>query len=160
MKTIQMFMAGVCTACALMPLAVTARTCSQSIAYVGNRMWGKFITFNEQRCTPVFKPHSVTLDSIDRVPCGSGGHVFINNILAHDPHFPKELFPSRFEDNWIIPGKCWKGNEATGECEITPPAGSKRPDFKLVDAKRLGKPIFVDQEFPEPIISKPRLCKD
>jgi len=76
MKTIQMFMAGVCTACALMPLAVAARTCSQSIAYVGNRMWGKFITFNEQRCTPVFKPHSVTLDSIDRVPCGSGGHVF------------------------------------------------------------------------------------
>ena len=71
-----MFMAGVCTACALMPLAVTARTCSQSIAYVGNRMWGKFVTFNEQRCTPVFKPHSVTLDSIDRVPCGSGGHVF------------------------------------------------------------------------------------
>ena len=55
---------------------VAARTCSQSIAYVGNRMWGKFITFNEQRCTPVFKPHSVTLDLIDRVPCGSGGHVF------------------------------------------------------------------------------------
>ena len=132
--------------------SVAARTCSQSIAYVGNRMWGKFITFNEQRCTPIFKPHSVTLDSIDRVPCGSGGHVFINNILAHDPHFPKELFPSRFEDNWIIPAKCWKGNETTGECEITPPAGSKRPDFKPVDAKRLGKPVFVNQDFPEPTV--------
>ena len=137
--------------------SVAARTCSQSIAYVGNRMWGRFVTFNEQRCTPVFKPHSVTLDSINRVPCGSGGHVFINNILAHDPHFPKELFPSRFEDNWMIPAECWKGNEMTGECEITPPAVSKRPDFKPVDAKRFGKPIFVDQEFPEPMLCKPRL---
>ena len=135
--------------------SVAARTCSQSIAYVGNRMWGKFVTFNEQRCTPVFKPHSVTLDSIDRVPCGSGGHVFINNILARDPRFPKELFPSRFEDNWMIPPECWKGNETTGECEIVPPAGSKRPDFKPVDAKRLGKPVFVDQEFPAPAIGIP-----
>ena len=30
-----------------------------------------------------------------------------------------------------------------------------KPDFKPVDAKRLGKPVFVDQEFPAPAIGIP-----
>ena len=48
----------------------------------------------------------------------------------------------------MIPAKNWKVDEATGACEITPPAGSKKPELKPVDAKRLGKPPFVNQEYP------------
>ena len=125
---------------------------SQGIAFVGNRMLGRHAMNNEQRCTPVFKPHTVTLESIDSVPCGSGGHVYVNNILAQDPRFAKEAFPSRFEDNWFIPANCWKGDPATGKFTITPPPDSKKPDFKPVDAKRLGKPVFVNQEFPAPTL--------
>ena len=60
-------------------------------------------------------------------------------------------------DNWFIPANCWKGDPATGKFTITPPPDSKKPDFKPVDAKRLGKPVFVDQEFPAPTISKAKL---
>ncbi len=126
---------------------------SQSIAFVGNRIRGHFAFRNDKRRTPIFKPHSVTLDSLDTVACGNGGHLFINNILAVDPRNPKDEFPSRYEDNWMIPAENWKVDGATGACTITPPADSKRPDFKPVDVKRLGKPVFVDQEFPAP--SKP-----
>jgi hypothetical protein len=48
-------------------------------------------------------------------------------------------------------------DDATGACTITPPDGSKAPDFKPVDAKRLGKPPFVDQAFPDPTFCKPQL---
>lgn len=121
---------------------------SQGAAFVGNRMRGKYHYHNDKRRTPVFKPHSVTLDSLDEVECGQGAFVFINNILGNDPRFEKEAHKSRYEDNWMIPAKNWKVDEATGACEITPPAGSKKPEFKPVDAKRLGKPPFVNQEYP------------
>lgn len=121
---------------------------SQGAAFVGNRMRGKYHYHNDKRRTPIFKPHSVTLDSLDEVECGQGAFIFINNILGNDPRFEKEAHKSRYEDNWMIPAKNWKVDEATGACEITPPAGSKKPEFKPVDAKRLGKPPFVNQEYP------------
>ena len=121
---------------------------SQGAAFVGNRMRGTYQYHNDKRRTPIFKPHSVTLDSLDEVECGQGAFIFINNILGNDPRFEKEAHKSRYEDNWMIPAKNWKVDEATGACEITPPAGSKKPEFKPVDAKRLGKPPFVNQEYP------------
>ena len=135
-------------------------TCAQNVAFVGNRILGKYHIQNDTRCTPVFKPHSVTLESIDEVPNPNGAFVFMNNILAVDPRNAKDLLPSRYEDNWMVPAGCWKVDDATGAVTITPPAGSKPPAFRPVDSKRLGKPILVDQEFPAPTISKPRLCKD
>ena len=99
-----------------------------------------------------FKPHSVTLDSLDKVACGQGAFVFINNILGNDPRFEKEAHASRYEDNWIVPAENWKVDEATGAVAITPPTGSRRPDFGSVDSKRLGRPPFVDQAFPEPTV--------
>ena len=39
---------------------------------------------------------------------------------------------------------------------ITPPEGSKKPDFKPVDAKRLGKAVLHDQAFSEPSVQSPR----
>ncbi|MBP5320613.1 MAG: right-handed parallel beta-helix repeat-containing protein [Kiritimatiellae bacterium] len=127
--------------------------CSQGVAFVGNRIRGTYQYHNDARRTPVFKPHTVELDSLDRVACGNGAHLFINNILGNNPAFEKEAHPSRFEDNWMVPSACWKVDEATGACEIAPPEGAKRPDFKPVDADRLGKPPFVDQTFPAPSVS-------
>jgi len=129
---------------------VSAMIWSQSVAFVGNRMRGEFRFRNEKRRTPIFKPHSVTLDSIDKVECSNGGHVFVNNILAVDPRWAEEIHPSRYEDNWVIPSANWSFDETAGTCNITPSAGSKRPDFRPVDVKRLGKAVFVDQEFPAP----------
>jgi hypothetical protein len=122
--------------------------CSQSAAFVGNRIRGGFRYHNDSRRTPVFKPHSVELVSVDEVACGQGAFIFINNILGNDPKFAKEAHPSRYEDNWMVPANFWKVNEATGECTMTPPAGSKKPDFRPVDSKRLGKSLFTKQEFP------------
>ena len=123
---------------------------SQGAAFVGNRMRGKYHYHNDKRRTPIFKPHSVTIDSLDEVECGQGAFVFINNVLGNDPRFAKEAHKSRYEDNWMVPEACWKVDEATGECTIAPPADSKKPEFRPVDAKRLGKPPFVDQEYPSP----------
>ena len=135
--------------------------CSHNVALVGNRIRGKYRYHNDKRRTPIFKPHSVTLDSLAKVECGNGNFVFINNILANDPSWEKEAHPSRYEDNWMVPGECWKVDDATGACEITPPADSKKPDFKPVDTKRLGRPLFVDQAYPEPsvILDKARLAE-
>lgn len=128
---------------------------SQGAAFVGNRIRGSFACSNEKRRTPVFKPHSVTLESLDEIACGSGAFVFINNILAHDPIWNKAAYPNRAEDNWLISADCWKVDETTGSCAITPPTDSSKPDFKPVDVKRLGKPPFVDQEFPVPSVLCP-----
>lgn len=122
--------------------------CSQSAAFVGNRIRGSYHYHNDKRCTPIFKPHSVTLDSLDKVECGQGAFIFINNILGNNPRFEKEAHKSRYEDNWMVPAGCWTVDNATGECTITPPADSKKPEFKPVDAKRLGKTLFTNQEFP------------
>ena len=127
-------------------------TCAQNVAFVGNRILGKYHIQNDTRCTPVFKPHSVTLESIDEVPNPNGAFVFMNNILAVDPRNAKDLLPSRYEDNWMVPAGCWKVDDATGAVTITPPAGSKPPAFRPVDSKRLGKPVFVNQDFPEPAV--------
>ena len=129
------------------------RACSQNAAFVGNRMRGKYRYYNDRRRTPVFKPHSVALDSLD-LECGQGAFVFINNILGEDPHFAGEAHPSRYEDNWSVPATCWTVDEVTGECSIEPPEGATPPDFKPVDAKRLGKPIFVEQEYPAVSVSR------
>ena len=130
--------------------------CSQSAAFIGNRIRGGYRYHNDARRTPIFKPHSVTLDSLDKVQCGQGAFIFINNILGNDPKFEKEAHKSRYEDNWMVPADCWKVDEATGECVITPPAGSKKPDFKPVDAKRLGKAVLHDQAFQEPTVQQPK----
>ena len=122
--------------------------CSQSAAFVGNRIRGSYHYHNDKRCTPIFKPHSVTLDSLDKVECGQGAFIFINNILGNNPRFEKEAHKSRYEDNWMVPAGCWTVDNATGKCTITPPADSKKPEFKPVDAKRLGKTLFTNQEFP------------
>ena len=132
-------------------------TCSQNVAFVGNRILGKYQVQNDHRCTPVFKPHSVTLESIDEVPCPNGAFVFINNILAVDPRNSKDLLPSRYEDNWMVPAANWRVDDATGACKVTPPADCPKPDFKPVDARRLGKPVFVKQDFPEPSRQYPAL---
>ncbi len=131
--------------------------CSQGAAFVGNRILGFYRYHNDRRRTPIFKPHSVALDSLDTVVCGQGAFIFINNVLGHDPRFEKEAHKSRYENNWMIPAENWKVDEATGACTITPPAGSTKPTFKPVDAKRLGKPLFVDQTFPAPTFCEPQL---
>ena len=130
-------------------------TYSQNVAFVGNRIFGTYQVENDPRCTPVFKPHSVTLESIDEVPNPNGAFVFMNNILAVDPRNAKDLLPSRYEDNWMVPAANWKIDDATGAVTITPPTGSKPPAFRPVDAKRLGKPWFVEQEFPAPSVQDP-----
>ena len=130
--------------------------CSHNVAFVGNRIRGKYHYHNDKRRTPIFKPHTVTLDSLDKVECGNGNFVFVNNILANDPRWEKEAHPSRYEDNWMIPAENWKVDDAGGTCSITPPAGSTRPEFRPVDAKRLGKLVFVDQSYPEPLVQNPR----
>ena len=127
-------------------------TYSQNVAFVGNRIFGTYQVENDPRCTPVFKPHSVTLESIDEVPSPNGAFVFMNNILAVDPRNAKDLLPSRYEDNWMVPAANWKIDDTTGAVTITPPAGSKPPAFRPVDSKRLGKPVFVNQDFPEPAV--------
>ena len=129
--------------------------CSQSAAFVGNRIRGGYHYHNDGRRTPIFQPNSVTLDSLDTVACGQGAFIFINNLLAKDPHFETEAHKSRYEDNWTISPEHWKVDEATGECTITPPADSKMPNFKPVDAKRLGKAVLHDQAFPKPSCSQP-----
>ena len=133
------------------------RSCSQGVAFVANRMRGGCNYWNDDRRTPVMKPHSTEPDSLDKYASGQGGYVFVNNIFGSDLQFKDEVHPSRYEDNWPIPAKYWSVDDATGECRITPPEGSKAPDFKPVDAKRLGKPPFVDQAFPEPTFCKPQL---
>jgi len=131
---------------------------TQGAAFVGNRIRGGYRKGgDEARRTPVFKPHSVVPDSLDKYSCEHGAFVYVNNILGGNPRFKNEVHPSRYEDNWSIPAKYWSVDDATGECRITPPEGSKAPDFKPVDAKRLGKPPFVDQAFPEPTFCKPQL---
>ena len=131
---------------------------TQGAAFVGNRIRGGYRKGgDEARRTPVFKPHSVVPDSLDKYSCEHGAFVYVNNILGGNPRFKKEVHPSRYEDNWPIPAKYWSVDDATGECRITPPEGSKKPDFKPVDAKRLGKPPFVDQAFPAPTFCKPQL---
>ena len=131
---------------------------TQGAAFVGNRIRGGYRKGgDEARRTPVFKPHSVVPDSLDKYSCEHGAFVFVNNILGGNPRFKDEVHPSRYEDNWPIPAKYWSVDEATGACRIAPPEGSKAPDFKPVDAKRLGKPPFVDQAFPEPTFCKPQL---
>ena len=122
--------------------------CSQSVAFIGNRIRGSYHYWNDKRRTPIFKPHSVKLDSLDKVECGCGAHIFINNILGNNPRWEKEAHPSRYEDNWMVPANCWTVDDATGKYTITPPADSKKPDFKPVDEKRLGKSLFSNQEFP------------
>ena len=132
---------------------------SQSAAFVGNRMRGTYHYHNDGRRTPIFKPHSVALDSLDKVACGQGAFIFINNILGNNPRFEREKYKSRYEDNWMIPAANWKVDETTGACAITPPPGSKKPDFRPVDAKRLGKAVLHDQAFPEPVTGAvPSIC--
>lgn len=131
--------------------------CSQGAAFVGNRIRGAFRFWNDKRKTPVFRPHSVELDSLNSVACGNGAHVFMNNILTYNPRWEKETHPSRYEDNWMIPVASWKVDEQTGLCVILPSSGETPPEFKPVDAKRLGKPPFIDQEFPQPSVQRPKL---
>lgn len=123
---------------------------------MANRMRGGCNYWNDNRRTPVMKPHSTEPDSLDKYASGQGGYVFVNNIFGSDLQFKDEKHPSRFEDNWTIPAKFWKIDDATGECTISPPAGSVAPHFGPVDAKRLGKPVFVDQEYPVPSLTQPK----
>ena len=64
------------------------------------------------------------------------------------------------KDNWSVPAKYWRVDETTGDCTISPPASCRAPDFKPVDATRLGTAIFVNQEYPEPKLTIPRSGKD
>ena len=45
----------------------------------------------EARRTPVFKPHSVVPDSLDKYSCEHGAFVFVNNILGGNPRFKDEV---------------------------------------------------------------------
>ena len=123
--------------------------CSQSTAFVGNRILGYYRYRNDKRRTPIFKPHSVALDSLDKVVCGQGAFIFINNILGNDPHFKDEAHASRYENNWMIPAACWEVDETTGACTIMPHADSRKPDFKPVAARNLGQALFAEQSYPE-----------
>ena len=132
-------------------------TYAKNVAFVGNRIRGGYRYSNDRRRTPVFKPHTAILESLDSLECSQGAFLYINNILAGDPRYAKEKHPSRYEDNWMVPGEYWKIDGATGECTITPPEGLKRPDFKPVNSDRLGNAIFVDQEYPEVSLQFPVL---
>jgi len=129
---------------------------SQTEAFVGNRIRGTYYLRDDPRRTPIFKPHTVELHSLDKDACTAGGYVFINNVLGVDPSFKRCSHPSRLEDNWMVPGNLWKVDDATGKVMITPPAGSKAPEYKPVTGERLGKSWVIKQEYPEPRISRPR----
>jgi len=137
----------------LSPRAFSA--CSQSIAFVGNRILGSWVFNDDGRRTPIFKPHTVTIHTLDTDECKCGAHVFINNILGVMPTFKRCTHPSRMEDNWMVPRENWKVDEATGKVTITPPAGSNPPAYKAVTGERLGKSLVIQQEFPEPSITRP-----
>ncbi len=130
---------------------------SQSIAFVGNRLRGGYVNRDDERRTPIFKPHTVTLHSLDTDACTDGAHVFINNIMAERPSLKKSSIPSRFEDNWEIPAANWQVDEKTGACTITPPEGAQAPNFKPVDAVRLGTSWVIKQAFPKPTVSVPKI---
>ena len=53
---------------------------------MGNRIRGGYRKGgDEARRTPVFKPHSVVPDSLDKYSCEHGAFVFVNNILGGNP---------------------------------------------------------------------------
>ena len=138
----------------LSPGAVIA--CSQSIAFIGNRIRGTMRFWDDSRRTPIFEPHTVKLHSLDTDVCTSGAHMFINNIMANQPDLKRSSIPCRVEDCWMVPGEAWKIDEATGMLTLTPPAGSKRPEFKSVPGERLGGSHVIKQPFPTPTITIPR----
>jgi len=122
--------------------------CSQSIAFVGNRIRGNVRFADDKRCTPIFEPHTVKLHSLNTDECKSGAHVFVNNILGQEPDFRKSSIPSRVEDCWTVPPECWQVSESTGAVTIAPPADSTPPGFNPVTAERLGTSWVIHQEFP------------
>lgn len=128
--------------------------CSQGIAFVANRIGGAYRYWNDERVTPICIPHSIRTEG--SAPSGSGDHLFVNNMLAYHPKFPREVYPSRFEDNWMVEPECWEVDDATGILTLTVPECNPPPCFSPVDAKRLGKPHFVDQAYPEVSIMYPR----
>ena len=128
--------------------------CSQGVAFVANRIGGAYRYWNDERVTPICRPHSIFTEG--GASSGSGNHVFINNILAYHPKFDKEEYPSRFEDNWMVAPEAWRVDDATGSLALVNVDVRLRPDFKAVDAKRLGKPCFVNQIFPEPSVMHPK----
>jgi len=134
--------------------SVTA--CSQSIAFVGNRMHGTMRFWDDSRCTPIFEPHSVKLYSLDTDECKSGAHLFINNILAQQPDLKRSSLPCRIEDCWMVDASAWKVDEAAGKVTIAAPADSKAPVYKPVTNERLGKSWVIKQDFPKPTIDRPR----
>ncbi len=131
-------------------------SCSQSLAFVGNRLRGGFTHFDEERRTPIFKPHTAILHTLDKDACLDGAHVFINNIMAEMPSLKKSSIPSRFEDNRVVPAANWQVDDKTGSCTITPPAGEKAPAYKPVTASRLGTSWTIKQPFPPPTVSRPK----
>ncbi len=130
---------------------------AKNVAFTGNRIKGAYRYSNDRRRTPVFKPHTAVIDSLDSLECSQGAFIYINNILACDPRYPKEKHPSRYEDNWFVPAEYWHIDEASGACTLTPPPDLERPAFKPVDAARIGKAIFLDQEYPAVTRQFPRI---
>lgn len=65
---------------------------TQGAAFVENRIRGGYRKGgDEARRTPVFKPHSVVPDSLDKYSCEHGAFVFVNNILGGNPRFKDEV---------------------------------------------------------------------
>lgn len=133
------------------------RSCSQSVAFVANRIRGGYNLYNDKRRTPIFGPHSAKLMSLDEFESGDGAHVFINNILAVLPDTSVCKHPCRMEDNWIVPPSGWTIDEQAGTCRLDVAGKDMRSYFKAVDGTRLGTSLFIRQPFPEPSVSIPRM---
>lgn len=133
---------------------------SNNIALVGNRVFGSLACDDDRtlgyRRTPVFHPHSTRIKDLYADPTPAN-LVFINNILPEEPRFADlAAGPCRLEDNWLVPRTCWKIDWASGECVVVPGDDSPRPEFKPVDAARLGAGLFTGEVFPAPEVSMPK----
>ena len=127
---------------------------SNNIALVGNRIFGSLACDDDAslgyRKTPVFHPHSTRIKELyaDSIPANL---VFINNILPEIPRFSGlATDPYRCEDNFYVPLEYWMISAATGDVGIAPPPSLPRPDFKPVEAERLGTGLISDEAFPLP----------
>ena len=128
---------------------------SQSLAFVACRIRGALQAKDDGRRSPIFKPHTVVVDALDTEACLAGVFVFINNIMAEIPEFPQCKYPSRFEDNAILPRANWTVDAEKGAVTLTPPAGWQQPDYRLVTPDRLGTSLVVKQPYPTPTVSTP-----
>ena len=119
---------------------------TQSIACVGNVVSGAVLSNSDERRTPIWKPHSVSLWEMCN-DCSTGGHRYFNNVMAARPQMNKDTkYQTLCEGNGFVPSENWT-IYADGRYEIRWPEGVERPSSHPVDTARLGKSAIIGLPF-------------